>query len=461
VFVGEYQQSSYDEQSVMWEYWSGKDWRPLYPRDGTHNFAGCGFVEFTAPKVHRKSRRYGDSLYWIRARLEMGGYDEVPVCDRILLNSVYASNYTTTAAVTLGSSQGTPNQSFWFSSGPVLPGQQIVVEEHERPTEEDLKEIRRVEGENAFEDPEGAGFQVRWHEVESLFESGPRNRHYTKDVTSGEVHFGDGVHGMMPPKGDRNIRAVKFRVGGGQHGNVPAGSIVVLENTLSHVDGVSNLFAATGGADLESVDEIKMRGPFMLKNRGRAVTREDFEWLAVQSSNSVARANCIPGHKSEGQVTIVVVPKMSKLHDDFSKKPMPSTELVRRVQAYLDERKLLTTRVNVVKPRYRELSVSVEIMRRSSGSGDRIKREIDERMRTFLHPLKGGREESGWPFGRNLFKVDLYHVVEEVEGVDFVRNISIYDESQKVDVDQIRINENELPFLVNVEITEKAPERIR
>ena len=462
VFVGEYVQDSYDEQSVMWEYWSGNAWRPLYPKDGTHNFTGCGFIAFTAPKVHRKSRRYGDNLYWMRARLEMGGYDEVPVCDRILLNSVYASNYSTTATVTLGSSQGTPNQSFWFSSGPVLPGQSVIVEEHERPTDEDIKNAVFEERDDAFaENPNGKGYLLRWHEVESLFESGPRSRHYTKDVSTGEIVFGDGVHGMIPPKGDRNIRAMNFKVGGGQHGNVPAASIVVLESTLSHVDTVTNMFAATGGADLESIDEIKMRGPFMLKSRGRAVTREDFEWLAVQSSNSVARANCIPSHKSEGQVTVVVVPKMSKLHDDFTKKPMPSTELVRRVQAYLDERKLLTTRVNVVKPRYRELSVGVEIMRRSSGSGDRIKREIDDRMRTFLHPLKGGRDKRGWPFGRNLFKVDLYHVVEEVEGVDFVRNITIYDENKKVDVDQIRIEEHELPFLVNVEITEKAPERIR
>jgi predicted phage baseplate assembly protein len=234
-----------------------------------------------------------------------------------------------------------------------------------------------------------------------------------------------------------------------------------LESTLSYVEGVKNVFPATGGADLESIEEIKMRGPYILKSRGRAVTREDYEWLAVQSTNSVARANCIPSHKSEGQVTVVIVPKVSQNKEEFLKKPMPSTELVRRVQIYLDERKLLTTKVNVAKPRYRELSVGVEIMRRSSGSGDRIKREIDERMRLFLHPLRGGRDRRGWPFGRNVFKVDLYHVVEEVEGVDFVRNISIYDESQKVNVEQIRILENELPFLVNVEITEKAPERVR
>ena len=99
-------------------------------------------------------------------------------------------------------------------------------------------------------------------------------------------------------------------------------------------------------------------------------------------------------------------------------------------------------------------------MRRSSGSADRIKREIDSRLHYFLHPLKGGREGRGWPFGRHVFKVDLYHVVEEVEGVDFVSRIRIFDEDKKIEVDQIRIGEDELPFLVNVEITEKAHEKI-
>ena len=36
--------------------------------------------------------------------------------------------------------------------------------------------------------------------------------------------------------------------------------------------------------DLEAVDEIKLRGPAMLKSRGRAVTKEDFEALAIQAS---------------------------------------------------------------------------------------------------------------------------------------------------------------------------------
>ena len=461
VHVGDATKDVYAEQSVIWEYWSGTEWALLFPKDMTDNFRSAGFVSFVGPKNHRKSRRYGDNLYWIRARLEMGGYDEPPVCDRVLLNSVYASNHTTYPETTLGSSAGTPNQSFFFNRGPVLPGQRIVIREHERPTDDELERIVAQEGPGAFvESPDGDGYRIQWHEVESLFESGPKDRHYVKDITTGEIRFGDGVRGLIPPKGDQNVQAVMYRVGGGHAGNVPVHSVEVLKQTLSYIEHVTNYFPAMGGADLESVEELKLRGPFMLKSRGRAVTREDFEWLAIQASNSVARVSCIPGSPTEGQVTVVVVPKVAENHPDFMKKPIPTVELIRRVRAYLDERKLLTTVLHVEKPRYRELSVRIEIMRRTSGSGDRIKREIDERLRMFVHPLKGGRQKRGWPFGRNVFKVDLYHVVEEVEGVDFVSNIRIYDEDTKMEVEQVFVGDRELPFLVNVDVTEKAHDRI-
>ncbi len=460
VHVGE-RQDGYAEQAIVWEYWNGKEWALLLPKDDTDNFRSCGFVHFVGPKVQRKTRRYGDNLFWIRARLEMGGYDEPPVCDRILLNSVYASNYVTYPETTLGSSQGTPNQSWYFNRGPVLPGQMIMVIEQERPTDAEIEQVRSEEGPDAFRElPEGEGYFVLWHEVESLYESDHKCRHYVKDITTGEIRFGDGIRGKIPPKGDRNVRAISYKVGGGSNGNVPANSVEVMKRSMSYVDSVTNAFPAMGGADLESVDEIKLRGPAMLKSRGRAVTKEDFEALAIQASNSVARVNCIPGYNAEGQVAVVVVPKVAENHPDFMAKPVPTTELVRRVGQYLDERKLLTTKLHVLKPRYRELSVIVEIMRRSSGSGDRIKREIGDRLRFFCHPLRGGKDGRGWPFGRNVFKVDLYHVVEEVEGVDFVSKIRIYDEDKKVEVEQIRVMEDELPYLVNVEITEKAHEKI-
>jgi predicted phage baseplate assembly protein len=309
-------------------------------------------------------------------------------------------------------------------------------------------------------DPDGDGFWVRWKAVDSLYESKPGSRHYVKDVVASTVAFGDGLHGLVPPKGDRNIVCKRYQTGDGERGNVPPDAVTVLLQAVPYLDSVRNLFAASGGCDLEKVEDAKRRGPHSLKAKSRAVTAEDFEWLAMEASNSVARVCAMPTFQREGEVTVVVVPKVADNHPDFLDKPIPSTELLRKVRNHLADRKLLTTILHVRRPVYRELSAQVEIVVLQTAGSDRVKREIDRRIRLFLHPLRGGRDGKGWPFGRAVYRVDLYHVIEDVPGVDFVDRVRLVDEASKLEVDQFKVGPGELVAVVRVEVIEKAHERI-
>lgn len=451
----------YIEQRVVWEYWSGKAWSLLTPRDTTENFTQGGFVEFVGPTDFRKSRRFGESVYWMRARLEMGGYDEPPRCNRIMLNAVHVDNVTTYGNTLLGTSHGTPNQFFHFPQGPVLDGEVVVVRETEQPPAHELEELRELWGtsEVAVPDPDWGGFWVRWQPVDSFYDKGHRDRVYIKDIVTGEVKFGDGVHGMVPPKGEKNIRAQVYRVGGGVAGNVPSGAICDLIHTLAFIEGVSNPYSAQGGCDMETVEEAKMRAPHMLKARNRAVTVDDFEWLAREASNSVARVKCLPSSAREGEVTVIVVPRSASA--DLKEKPVPTVELLKRVRQYLNKRRLVSTVVNVVRPSYAECSLRIEIVCAQSGATDKIKKGIEREVQKFLHPLLGWRGGKGWPFGRSLLKVDLYQVVESVDGVDLVDKIRIYDEARGgYEVEQLRVADDQLIHLVNVDVVEKAHDRI-
>ncbi len=452
----------YIEQRVVWEYWNGKIWAPLAPRDMTSNFTQAGFIEFIGPPDFRSSRRFGESCHWMRARLEMGGYDEPPRCSRVMLNAVHAQNVTTYGDTLLGSSAGTPNQMFYFPRGPVLDGEQIIVRETDEPPPDEVEELRLLWGsEQALvPDPDFGGVWVRWQAVDSLYDRGPRDRCYVKDIVTGEIKFGDGVRGMIPPKGEKNVRARLYRVGGGALGNVATGAVSQLVKTLAFVSEVTNVYPAQGGCDMETVEEAKMRAPHMLKARNRAVTVDDFEWLAKEASNSVARVKCLPSTAREGEVTVIVVPRASS-RDDLSEKPVPTVELLKRVRAYLNQRRLVSTVVNVVRPSYVECSLRIEIVCAQSGASDKIKKNIEREVRRFLHPLKGWRGGKGWPFGRSLLKVDLYQVVESVDGVDLVDKIRIFDEDKGgVEVEQLRVDEDQLVHLVNVTVVEKAHDRI-
>ena len=450
------------EQRLRWEYWQGREWKAFFPDDGTRNFTQSGFISFIGFQDFRPVQRFGTKCFWVRCRLEMGGYDQMPRISAIRLNSVEAANLVTLREEVLGSSDGTPNQRFRFSRGPVLDGEEIWVREREEPTAAERERVEAQAGEGSVVAAEGKdpGWWVHWTRVESFFESDPEDRHYVKDVTTGEIRFSDGRRGMVPPEGDRNIKAARYRVGGGSHGNVGAYTVNTLRHPIAHIDNVTNPYPATGGADQESVEDAKLRGPHTIKSRNRAVTAEDFEWLSLQASNSIARAKCLQSREREGEVTVIILPKIDDRQPDWTKKLIPSTELLRRVHLYLDTRRLVTALVNVVKPRYIEVSFRIEVIREPTQVGDRLKRDIELAIRRFLHPLAGGRQGHGWEFGRNVYKVDVYHVIEEVSGVEFVDRVDIYDEDRKVHVDHVRLKEDELVHVVDIDVTERARERI-
>ena len=60
-----------------------------------------------------------------------------------------------------------------------------------------------------------------------------------------------------------------------------------------------------------------------------------------------------------------------------------------------------------------------------------------------------------------MLKSDLVHLVEEVPGVEGVENLEIRDEARNVTVEHIRLEEDELPFLVHVHIAEKVRDDIK
>jgi len=101
------------------------------------------------------------------------------------------------------------------------------------------------------------------------------------------------------------------------------------------------------------------------------------------------------------------------------------------------------------------------LIRRSVGTSDRLRKDLEVKLRRFLHALVGGRDGKGWEFGRPVLKAEMIHLVEEVPGVEGVDAIDIRDEQRNVGVEHLRLDDDELPFLVHVHIAEKVRDDIR
>ena len=449
-------------QRVTWEYWDGRDWEPLAIEDETTGFTSSGFGMFVTPDDWAASSKFTEERHWMRARLEQGGYVKPPRLRMILTNSIDAFNHETIRDETLGTSDGSPMQQFKFLRGPLLEDEIVEVREKQNPVAEEILDlgpdaVRPVEPEN----PQNNERWVRYKRVDSFFASAARARHYTVDYVSGTITFGDGRRGIVPPEAKNSIVAKQYRIGGGALGNVNSNTLTSLGRALAYIETVTNPLQAQGGANRETIDEAKSRAPYTIKSRDRAVTAEDYEMLALRASTTLARARCVPDRTNRGQVTLAVVPKGETRITDLNRRLIPSNEVLRFVKRYLDERKLVGSVLNVIKPRYKDLSLRVVLIRRTVGTSDRLRKDIDAKLRRYLHSLVGGRSGKGWEFGRPVLKAELVHLVEEVPGVEGVDLLGIWDEQRNVGVEHLRLDDDELPFLVHVNIAEKVRDDIK
>lgn len=358
----------------------------------------------------------------------LAGIAPSPVMNGIYLNTAWAVQSETIRDEILGSSTGIADQKYTLTKFPVV-AEEIWVDELATLTESERKTVAESGPEDVREVLDDAGnltrFYIRWTAADDLAEAGAGDRFYAIDRTFGQVQFGDGVHGMVPPIGKDNIIAT-YQAGGGSRGNVAAGLISTLRTTIPFVDKVLNPAAAGGGSDTELVESAITRGPRSIKHRGRAVTAEDFEQLAREASQAVARVKCLPTFNDRGEyetnwVTVIIVPESADV------RPAPSPQLRYNVEQYLRERATSTAaflgQVKVSGPAYVEVTVNADIYPETMDLAPQVEADAIAALESFLHPLTGGYTQSGWEFGRLPCLSDFYALLEAIEGMDHIENL--------------------------------------
>lgn len=409
---------------VVWEYWNGERFKLLDARDETRGLTRRGLVSFVGPSDFCSRSDFGRQAFWLRVRWESGDYAVAPEIEWISTATTWACHQRTLEKEVLGGSSGERNQLFTTAQAPVLSGQTLEVREPERPSADELAALEAEVGAEAVETVLDAGGQpvevwVRWHQVPDFYASGSRSRHYTLDRLSGEIRFGDGRRGLVPPSGRGNVRMARYRTGGGLAGNLPAKTLVQLKGTVPYVDGVVNQVPATGGGANESAAQVQRRAPRSLRHRGRAVAGDDFEDLALQASGQVARARAIISQEraDAGRVGLIVVPRSEEA------KPIPSLELLRQVEEYVSARATPTLSLWVAGPTWVQVTVEAEIVPRQPEAATEVRGAARQRLEAFLHPLTGGPDNEGWPFSRKPERSDLLAVLAATPGVDHVRRM--------------------------------------
>ncbi|WP_319549552.1 putative baseplate assembly protein [Desulfogranum marinum] len=340
-------------------------------------------------------------IFWLRAfHLEGNGFGKVLY---VGTNATQVVQTRQAKAEFLGTGNGQPNQEYA------------------------LIHKNGVSGSLDLEVEESKGWQS-WKETYSFHASRESDRQYVLDAEAGKVKFGNGLQGYTPQIGQR-IRVLSYRYGGGLKGNVAPGAISKL-NGISSVK-VTNPLVAYGGADAESLEKALDRIPGELRRRDRAVTSDDFRELAEMAPGAnIGRAECLPLYHphlpktdSSGVVSVIVWPTEDNDNPDA---PMPNKNQLRSVCQWLDARRLVTTELYVLPPRYREIAVAVGLQVKAGYGIDAVRHWVELVIRQYLAPLPPyGPEGKGWPLGRRIHGPELEAAALQVEGVEYLVDLQV------------------------------------
>lgn len=435
-----------DVPFIEWEYLrstgGAPSWAPLPVADGTNGFTRSGIVQFAGPHDFGERSLFGAKRYWIRAVNRDARYDRpeeeanVPRALDILLNTTLVvqrrtiRNELPQRFETYDTADDSLRSYYLLSSAPVL-SEEVWVDETETMTEDELHRLGRTGTEvEVIRDSEGEIMRVwvRYAEVAHFLHSGPDDRHYRIDRATGKLYFGDGLAGRKPPRDIGDAVRVTYASGGGARGNVPAGAIVSMLETVAFVEGVTNRWPASGGCDAGTVEEAIVRGPKRFAHLGRAVTAEDFEWLAREAHPNVARVKCLPNvnaklEEQPGAVTVVVLPRSGVgdgAHFQEMKRDIEA-RLLKQAAAHI----AFPGNIQVIEPARIEIGIVANVWVRSLEDIVPVEKEILRKLEMFLDPITGNADGRGWSIGQHVHPSMFFALLKSVGPVVHIPRLSI------------------------------------
>ena len=276
---------------------------------------------------------------------------------------------------------------------------------------------------------------------------------FTVDGESGEIQFGDGLHGARPAAGA--FMVASYAYGGGSVGNV---GIAAIQSSPQLPAGftVENPLPTWGGDDGETLDEAEQNIPDYLQNGGRAVSSSDFLNIVNQTPGvALGRVEILPLFNPDqvdvptpGAVTVMVIPQGPGA-------PEPDLMFLDAVCNYLEPRRLVTTEVYVRGPAYVGLYVSIGVDVTAGQDIATVTQAVRTAVRQYLSPLCGGPSKNGWPLSKTVDPTGLMVQALLVAGVSDVEGVLLWDATM-TSISKLPLSGLQLPELLQITVSSGA-----
>ncbi|MCA3456684.1 MAG: hypothetical protein ING01_05485 [Rhodobacter sp.] len=397
--------------------------RTIASSDGTFGLSETGILSLDLQVPLEPTVLFGRRLHWLRIAPVGTGSTGVwaPRVSGIHLNAAWASAAETQSSELLGSSDASPGQRFRLARPPIVRGSlEVRVRELLGPDEAAALAAKQRDPAAVLEQiGSRSGPWVLWTSGD-LTTAGPDARIYSLDAVTGEITFGDGAQGRIPPAGRDAIMAVRYRTGGTAAANaVKAWGQVSLVSAVQGVEAVLAPEPAAGGSDPETVDEVLRTAPAKLAMRDRAVTLQDIGRLALRASDGIGQAVAL--NRPKGAVALVIAMRGAEA--------LPSNATLRETTRFLQARVSPSLArqgaLVAIPPRPVPLSIDVEAQADGFENLGSLRAQIVLRILAMLDPASGGARGQGWPFGRLPTTDDIAAAIQDVPHLVTLLDVAI------------------------------------
>lgn len=251
-----------------------------------------------------------------------------------------------------------------------------------------------------------------WVLVETFAKSKPTDKHFMVSVDESlnpYIMFGDGTFGKKPAAGAK-ITNVVFYLTNGSQGNVKSNTITSVPSVISSsiTDAtVSNAYDAGGGSNYENFTMLKEHIPLSVKTLGVAITKEDFESLAMLVDGvNKAKADYECGRK----LTVYISPDGGAV---------ASSELISRVYNLLSQRAPMTTWLKVKSAGKVQIILEMDVTGKKSYKTAEIQTQI-------LTALYNAYSPEQAQIGGSVRVSDIYALIDNLSTVDYLHLTKFY-----------------------------------
>jgi hypothetical protein len=397
-------------------------------RDTTRALGESGLLSMAFPVKAGPRDLFGRSLTWLRlspsATAITGEWK--PKIRGAYLNAAWASATETLTREALGSSDGRPVLTVQVARPPLLHD---TLELRVREPLDDEERAALQDGapdKVKSSEPDLPGDWVLWTQVPDPTDCGPRERVYALDETSGEIQFGDGIQGMIPPIGRDSIVAFSY-----QRTEPPApgseavpGNLVTARTALqlvTPVEGVEAAFAAdraAGGSPPESNARVLRFGNARLRHRERAITAQDFADLALESSPDIAQVQAL---RTRTGLRVVVVMRGEQTKPDAAQRRELTRLLQQAASPLLGER----TAIVVDGPRIRRVRLHLLLRVDTLEEAGTLSVAARSALKKFFDPAIGGPSGAGWPLGSEPVGADIAYALDHAPGLAGIGDVTL------------------------------------